>query len=127
MPNYALTSVAVTGGTTTYNGTITGGAANAYVGYSFTVSGFTTSGNNVTFTVTASTAATLVCTTTTQANETNTAVAVQDPTALNYPLAFKYLAARLVFGSTQKLLGPGGGSGPTPATTGQGFPNGQLQ
>jgi hypothetical protein len=126
MPNYALTSVAVTGGTTTYNGTITGGAANAYVGYSFTVSGFTTSGNNVTFVVTASTATTLVCTTITQVNETQSAVAVQDPTAPNYPLSFKYLS-RLVFGSNAKILGPGGGSGPTPATTGQGFPNGQLQ
>lgn len=127
MPSFVLTSVAVSGGTAQYNGTITGGAGNAFVGYSFTVSGFTTGGNNVTFVCTGSSNSYLQCATTTQVNETNTAVVVQDPTAPNYPLSFTYLVSRLVFGSNAKILGPGGGSGPTPATTGQGFPNGQLQ
>jgi hypothetical protein len=70
---FTLTSVAVTGVTTTYNGTITGGAANAYAGFQFTVAGFVNAGNNVTFTVTSSTATTLVTTTTTQVNETHAA------------------------------------------------------
>ena len=127
MPSFVLTDVAVSGGTAQYDGTITGGAGNAFVGYSFTVSGFTTGGNNVTFVCTGSTDGDLQCATTTQVNETNTAVVVQDSTAPNYPLSFKYCVSRLVFGSNAKILGPGGGSGPTPATTGQGFPNGQLQ
>jgi hypothetical protein len=42
-----------------YTGTITGGANNAFVGYSFTVAGFTHSQNNGVFTCTASTATTL--------------------------------------------------------------------
>jgi hypothetical protein len=45
---------------TTYTGTITGGASNAFVGFTATVAGFTTSGNNVSFVITASTATTLV-------------------------------------------------------------------
>ena len=57
---FALTSVNnAAAGTTVYNGTITGGAANAYVGVVFTVAGFGTAANNGTFTCTASTAATL--------------------------------------------------------------------
>jgi hypothetical protein len=70
-----LATVSVSGATTTYTGTITGGAANAFVGMTFTVVGFANSGNNTTITVTASTATTLVCTTTTQVNESHAATA----------------------------------------------------
>jgi hypothetical protein len=78
MPYYSLTSVSVSGSTTTYNGTITGGGSNAYAGLYFTVSGFLTNGNNVPFLCTASTGSTLVCTTSTQVNETDPATATQD-------------------------------------------------
>ena len=37
MPSFVLTDVAVSGGTAQYDGTITGGTGNAFVGYSFTV------------------------------------------------------------------------------------------
>lgn len=70
-----LTQVTVAGTTTTYTGTITGGAANAYAGMVFTMTGFATVGNDVVFTVTSSTATTLVGTTTTQSNETHAGVA----------------------------------------------------
>lgn len=49
-------------GTTTYTGTITGGASNALVGRNVTIAGFTNSTNNGSFTVTASTATTLTVT-----------------------------------------------------------------
>lgn len=76
-PGSALTlsQVTVSGSTTTYTGTITGGASNAFAGGTFIVAGFTNAGNNVTITVTASTATTLVCTTTTQVNESHAATA----------------------------------------------------
>jgi len=66
-----LTQVAVSGTTTTYTGTITGGGSNALVGRQYLISGFTNAGNNVLITVTASTATTLVCTTASQVNETH--------------------------------------------------------
>lgn len=74
-PAYVLTSVAVSNGTVTYNGTITGGAANAYAGLTFFISGFTSFGNNGFIHVTASTATTLVCELTSQSNETHAASA----------------------------------------------------
>lgn len=55
--SFAITSVA--GGTGVYTGTITGGAANAYVGYYFVVTGFSNLPNNGTFICTASSATTL--------------------------------------------------------------------
>ena len=73
---FALTSVAVTGVTTTYNGTLTGGGSNAFAGLTFLISGFTNQGNNGIILVTASTATTLVCTTIAQVNETNTGSAI---------------------------------------------------
>jgi hypothetical protein len=73
LPSLALTQVTVVGVTTTYTGTITGGATNAYAGQVLTISGFANSGNNVVFTVTASTVTTLVGTTTTQVNESHAA------------------------------------------------------
>jgi hypothetical protein len=70
--------VTVVGPVTTYTGTITDGDADAFVGLSFNISGFTIVGNNVTITVTASTATTLVCVTSTQANQTHAALATDD-------------------------------------------------
>lgn len=67
-----LTSVSVAGGSTTYNGTITGGNANGLVGKKLNVFGFTNAGNNVeSQVITASTLTTIVVATTTQINETN--------------------------------------------------------
>lgn len=58
--SFALTDVAAaSGGTTVYTGTITGGGANAYAGYIFTVEDFTNSLNNGIFTCVASTTTTL--------------------------------------------------------------------
>lgn len=55
-----LTSVATaSGGTTVYTGTITGGGTQAHVGQLVTVSGFTNSANNGTFTVVSSTTTTI--------------------------------------------------------------------
>lgn len=79
---FVLTQVSVVGGVTTYTGTITGGAANAFIGESFKIAAFGTAGNNVTITVTASTATTLVCVTSTQVNETHAGTAI-DQAALN--------------------------------------------
>jgi uncharacterized repeat protein (TIGR01451 family) len=57
---FTLSSVALhAGATTVYTGTITGGAANAYVGLTFVVTGFSIAANNGTFTCSASTATTL--------------------------------------------------------------------
>jgi hypothetical protein len=72
-----LTQVAVAGSTTTYTGTITGGAGNALAGQNFLIAGFTNSVNNVLIQVTSSTATTLVCTTNTppQVNETHAGTA----------------------------------------------------
>jgi hypothetical protein len=66
-----LTQVTVSGTTTTYTGTITGGGSNALVGKQYLISGFTNAGNNILIVVTASTATTLVTTTTSQVNETH--------------------------------------------------------
>lgn len=55
-----LTAVATSsGGNAVYTGTITGGAANALVGFQFTVAGFVGASNNGTFIAVASTATTL--------------------------------------------------------------------
>lgn len=51
----------------------TGTATINFANYTFTVTGFTNSGNNVQITVTSNTATTLVCTTSTQVNETHAA------------------------------------------------------
>lgn len=77
---FVLTSVAVVGAVTTYNGTITGGAANAFAGHNFLIEGFTIAGNNGFFLCTASTATTLVFTTSTQANETHAGTAAGNDT-----------------------------------------------
>ena len=58
---YSITSVAnAVSGSTTYTGTITGGAGNAFAGYYFSTNGFAVGANNGYFLCTASTATTLV-------------------------------------------------------------------
>lgn len=60
---FTLTNAAAAvSGSTTYTGTITGGATNAFAGYTFVIAGFTNAGNNGTFVCTASTVSTLVLT-----------------------------------------------------------------
>jgi len=66
---HAATATVTT--TTVYNGTITGGAANAYVGKTVIVTGFTNAANNGTFTATASTATSLTLNNKASVAETN--------------------------------------------------------
>jgi hypothetical protein len=71
-----LTSADVaSGGSTVYHGTITGGAANAFAGQSFTIAGFTIVANNGTFLCTASTATTLTLSNAAGAAETHAGTA----------------------------------------------------
>ena len=67
-------------GNTTYVGAINGGAANAYVGASFTVSGFTLGADNGTFICTASTAITLTLANPAGVAQTHAASATSLPT-----------------------------------------------
>lgn len=76
-----LTQVTVSGATTVYTGTITGGGVNNFVGMTFVITGFANAGNNTTITVTANTVTTLTCTTTTQVNETHAGAAAGGQTA----------------------------------------------
>lgn len=71
-----LTSVAVVGAVTTYNGTITNGANANLVGRTAVIAGFTNGNNNGSFVITAATATTIVVTTVSQANETHAGTAV---------------------------------------------------
>ena len=75
--SFVLTQATYSSGSVTYTGTITAGDTNAFAGYVFTVSGFSTSGNNGTFMCTASTSSTLVCTNAGGANETSAGTALQ--------------------------------------------------
>lgn len=77
-----ITSVTVSGATTTYGGTITGGGSSAFAGYVFLISGCGTVGNNGYILVTSSTGGTLVCTTTTQVTEASTPAAAGATTGL---------------------------------------------
>jgi hypothetical protein len=63
-------------------GTINGGAGNGLVGYSFINTGFSNSGNNITYTVTSSSAAGLACTAT-GTNESHAAVATSNTAPTN--------------------------------------------
>lgn len=75
--SFALSSVNNAVGTsTTYNGTITGGASNAYAGLIFNVTGFVNGPNNGAFVCTASTATTLVLTNSNGVAETTAATAI---------------------------------------------------
>jgi hypothetical protein len=72
-----LTSVAMSvGSTAVYTGTITGGSANAYAGYSVTVTGFANAPNNGTFLCTASSGVTLTLSNSTAVAESAPATAV---------------------------------------------------
>ena len=76
---FNLTSVANGNGTTTvYTGTITGGAGNAWAGYTFVVGGFGNAANNGRFTSTASTATTLTLSNTSGVAQAGTATATLD-------------------------------------------------
>jgi hypothetical protein len=71
-----LTAVATSsGGNAVYTGTITGGAANALVGFQFTVAGFVGASNNGTFIAVASTATTLTLANANAIAETHAATA----------------------------------------------------
>jgi hypothetical protein len=78
-----LSQVTVTGATTVYTGTITGGGTNNYVGMTFVITGFSNASNNTTILVTANTTTTLTCTTATvpQVNETAVGAAAGGQTA----------------------------------------------
>lgn len=65
----------VSGGTTVYTGTITGGGSNAFVGMQFVVTGFSNSLNNGTFVATASSTTTLTLTNTQGIAESHAATA----------------------------------------------------
>lgn len=71
--SFVLTSVV--GATGVYTGTITGGGSNAFVGKTAIIAGFSTSGNNGTFVITASSATTITVAVTTQADETHAGTA----------------------------------------------------
>jgi hypothetical protein len=72
-----LTSVAVSGASAVYHGTITGGGTNNYVGRKVFISGFVTNpGNNGDFIITANDTTTITVTTSTQVNETQAATAI---------------------------------------------------
>jgi Putative Ig domain len=76
---YNLTSVDASIGTTAvYHGNIVGGAANAFVNFSFTVTGFVGSTNNGYFLCTASTATTLTLANPSAVLETSSAIATGD-------------------------------------------------
>lgn len=96
-----LSQVTVTGVTTTYTTANTGTAANAFVGMTFAITGFSTLGNTLTIAVTASTATTLVCTTTTQSTETAVAAAAGGQTTYTGIFTPGAFAA----GSVAKIVG----------------------
>src|SRR5579863_3347037 len=76
--NLSLTSVVTTvlnSGIAVYNGTITGGGSNAFVGVFFTITGFTNSQNNGTFRCTASSTTQLTLTNWNAISETTAATA----------------------------------------------------
>ena len=79
--SFTLTSIS---GTNTFNGTITGGAANAYAGWVFLISGFVNGVNNGYFTITASTATTLVIGANILTNETTAANAASSSNTTAY-------------------------------------------
>ena len=73
-------------GETTYLGTITGGASNAYVNAGVTTSGFTNGGNNVGTSVWASTASAIMTASGTGVNETNTGSVISSNVVNSTPI-----------------------------------------
>jgi hypothetical protein len=131
-----LTQVSVSGTTTTYTGTITGGGSNAFAGQVFLIAGFVNTGNDVLIKVTASSTTTLVCTTTTQVNETHAGTATTGAIWFNeeafptqsliwqfgYSYAYSYQSRSLTDYYSTPINGvlpiPPGLSSPLPAPTG---------
>ena len=75
---FTLTSVAnASGGNTIYTGTITGGASNAFAGYTFVIAGFTNAANNGSFICASSTATTLTLQNASGVAETHAATATE--------------------------------------------------
>ena len=72
-PSFGLTSAAISGTTVTYTGTILAGRQNGLASATVIISGFSNSGNNGTFTVTSSTATTIVLTNASGVNESHSA------------------------------------------------------
>ncbi len=135
-----LTSVAnATAGHSVYTGTITGGAANAFVGVTFTIAGFTSAANNGTFVATASTATTLTLANVAGVAETHAATAALTPQATNsdylFPAPTTYAGVGKIGAQGSKAEGIAGTphwveSGGTVLSTGQtyaeGYPNGSM-
>lgn len=72
LSGFPITSVAnASGSNTTYTGVFTGGASNALAGWSIAISGFSNSGNNGTFVITASSATSITVTSSAGVAETN--------------------------------------------------------
>jgi hypothetical protein len=107
-----LTSVATSvGATAVYSGTITGGGSNAFVGYAFTVTGFTGSNNNVSSAVcTASTGSSLTLTNSAATAETHAASASASAvyqTAGTYTPGYYYSGSSLAISTPITLSGAG--------------------
>ncbi|HET9282618.1 MAG TPA: hypothetical protein VFR24_11715, partial [Candidatus Angelobacter sp.] len=134
-----LTQVTVSGTSTTYTGTITGGGANAFAGFTFLIAGFTNSGNNGLVYVTSSTGTTLVVTTGAQVNETHAGTAQTgliwfaeanvSPNSLSWSsgLAYAYSFKARAFDDFYSPLPLGGGNIPPGSTFGAlGAPTGSA-
>lgn len=92
-PAGALTLTAAatsSGGTAVYTGTITGGAANAFAGFTFTIAGFVTAANNGTWIATASTATTLTLKNTAAVAETHAGTATAGPQLVRASISFPF-------------------------------------
>lgn len=75
-PGFTLSSVSVSGTTTTYNGTITSGGSNALIGRKADITGFANGSNNGSFLITSSTSTSFTVVTVGQVNETKAANAI---------------------------------------------------
>ena len=90
----------------TYNGTITGGGTSAFAGKNAIIAGFTGSTNNGTFTLTDSSATTLVTTLTAQVNETHAGTAgIVGTTLVTYNGTITGGGASALAGSTAVFAG----------------------
>lgn len=103
-PVFTLTQVSnpAGSGSTTYTGTITGGAGNAFAKYRFTVTGFTNSANNGTFVCSSSTGTTLVVQNADAVAETHAATATSQSSL--YTGTITGFASYITSGSLQRSL-----------------------
>ena len=99
---------ASSGGMTTYTGAITGGASGGLNNNSFTISGFTNSANNGTFSCPTSTSTTLVCSNSGGVAETHSGSAASDAyNIINGPFAYTAAGIKcidILKGSTSQSL-----------------------